>query len=166
VFKNHHYLTSKLPPSTRTFLATADFGEGETIVGFVASMTMYGQIKNAWRESRAVILPDFQGLGIGPRMSNAVAQIHIDDGKRYFSKTAHPRFGQYRQSHPELWRPTSKNLVSRVEDRKAKQRRLGDSNEKDHKRIESGQSHAYDISRFNKLCYSHEYIGAKDTGGT
>ena len=37
-------------------------------------------------------------MGIGTRMSDAVAKIHLDNGYRYFSKTSHPRFGSYRDS--------------------------------------------------------------------
>ena len=55
------------------------------LVAFGASMTMpNGYIKNAWRGHRTVILPDFQGMGIGVRFSDAIAQIHIDQGLRYF----------------------------------------------------------------------------------
>ncbi len=160
----HHYLTAKLPASARTFLATIDFGLGETVVGFASAMAMGFQLKDAWREARTVILPDFQGLGIGPRLSDAVAQLFKNEGKRYFSKTAHPRFGQYREDHPELWKPTSKNLVRRTKDKIAKQKRLNT-------RItaagrEAGETrtdmHNQGLSRFDKLCFSHEYIGAKE----
>ena len=42
-----------------------------------------------------------QGLGIGTRVANAVASAILREGKRYFSRTAHPRFGQHRHgAHP------------------------------------------------------------------
>ena len=136
MFAKHHYLSSSLNPSCRAYLATANFGEGEQVVGFVTSITFpNGNFKNAYREHRTVVLPDFQGLGIGPRISDMVAQVHLDQGKRYFSKTAHPRFGQYRDNSP-LWRKTNNYKKIRV----------------------------YEISQKNwigddRICYSHEYIG-------
>jgi GNAT superfamily N-acetyltransferase len=71
-----------------------------------------GTVQNAWREHRLVIHPDYQGFGFGPRLSEAVAQHYINNGKRYFSKTSHPRLGGYRDSS-SLWKPTSKNHMKR-----------------------------------------------------
>jgi GNAT superfamily N-acetyltransferase len=86
--------------------------EGQ-LVGFVASMTYpSGTVQNAWREHRLVIHPDYQGFGFGPRLSEIVAQHYLDNGKRYFSKTSHPRLGGYRDSS-KLWKPTSKNHMKR-----------------------------------------------------
>ena len=42
----------------------------------------------------------YQGYGIGPRLSDAVAQKFLDQGKRYNSRTAHPRLGAYRGDTP------------------------------------------------------------------
>ena len=109
IFAKHHYLTEKLATSCRAYLATGDFGEGETVVGFASTISFpHGYIKNAYREHRTVVLPDFQGLGLGPKISDAVAQLHLDEGKRYFSRTAHPRFGAYRDLS-DFWKRTSNN---------------------------------------------------------
>lgn len=108
-FKRHHYLTSSLMCSARCWSA---FWQ-ETLVGFVSAVTMPGgTVKKAWREHRTVVLPDYQGLGIGVRISDAIANRFIQEGCRYFSKTAHPRMGGYRDGSP-LWRGTSKNHVVR-----------------------------------------------------
>ena len=43
---------------------------------FVGSLIQPGKYtKDTWRESRTVVLPDLQGLGVGPRMSDAVARL-------------------------------------------------------------------------------------------
>lgn len=106
VFAPHHYLTGSLCPGCRVWVAYW----GDYLVGFVASMPLpSGTLKNAWREHRLVVLPDFQGLGIGIRISNAVARMHVIDGKRYYGKTTHPRVGAYRDAHPSLWRPSRHN---------------------------------------------------------
>ena len=71
-----------------------------------------GTLKNAYRGHRTVVLPDYQGLGIGVRMGDAIGEIHLSEGKRYYSKTTHPRMGKYRNSSP-LWRATKKNMKVR-----------------------------------------------------
>ena len=143
VFAKHHYLTADINKSCHAYLATARFAGGdETIVGFASSLTMpSGTLKKAWREHRTVVLPDFQGLGLGPKISDAVAQLHLDEGKRYFSRTAHPRFGAYRD-RSLLWKRTGKYKK---------------------KRLVSEQLHNGDPKGFkpdcDRLCFSHEYIG-------
>jgi len=96
------------------------------------------------REHRTVVLPDYQGLGIGPRISDAVAQIHINEGKRYFSRTAHPRFGGYRDESP-LWRKTSKYKKKRDDIASGKLRGKALYN-----------NYSFDDTR---VCFSHEFIG-------
>jgi len=111
LFKSfHYYNTGDLPSSSRSYIATAKLGnEKEEIVGFVASRPLpSGTIKNAYIACRTVILPDFQGLGIGPRLSDAIAQFHKEEGKRYFSKTTSPRLGGWRDRPESGWIPTSK----------------------------------------------------------
>ena len=134
-FKKFHYLSAKLNKASHCYGAFW----GDQLVGFVAVLAMPGMIKNAWRASRTVILPDFQGLGIGNRLSEAVAQIYIDKGCRYFSRTAHPRMGLHRESS-ELWKPTCKNRTLR----------------KDIKRERMFRGHWTDNKR---ICWSHEYVG-------
>jgi hypothetical protein len=59
-------------------------------------------------------------------------------GHRYFSRTAHPRMGYYRE-HSALWRPTSKIKVKK----RCFNKNMYKENYFDNKR----------------LCFSHEYIG-------
>jgi len=141
IFKKHHYLTEDINKSAHCYIA---FWEQKPI-GFSAVLAMpSGSIKNAYRGHRTVILPDFQGLGLGNGLSNAIAQVYIDLGGRYFSRTANPRMGEYRQNS-SLWKPTSKNKVLRTDVMKS---------------IENGKlfynNHVTDGIR---ICYSHEYIG-------
>lgn len=155
MFAKHHYLSEKLNPTCRSYIATADFGNGEVIVGFSSSLSFpHGSFKNGYREHRTVVLPDFQGLGIGPRLSDAIAQIHVDQGKRYFSRTAHPRFGAYRDASP-FWRKTSKyqKLRDDIAKRKAYQSHVQDINKKV---WAQKQNYNFDDSR---VCFSHEYVG-------
>lgn len=109
IFRSHHYLTGDINRSAKHWLCTW----GSNIVGFASALSMpSGTLKNAYRGHRTVVLPDYQGLGLGVRISDSIGEMHIKEGKRYFSKTTHPRMGDYRNKSP-LWRPTSKNMVKR-----------------------------------------------------
>lgn len=135
-FAQYHYLSESLNKSARCYVGV---WEGQ-VVGFVATMSYpSGSVQNAFREHRLVVHPDYQGLGLGPRLSEAVAQHYIDNGKRYFSKTSHPRLGGYRDQ-AELWKPTSKNHMKR----------------NDGKNLDGNQRWSIDPNRWS---YSHEYIG-------
>jgi GNAT superfamily N-acetyltransferase len=113
--------------------------EGQ-VVGFVATMSYpSGTVQKAFREHRLVIHPDYQGLGLGPRLSEVVAQHYIDNGKRYFSKTSHPRLGGYRDQSV-VWKPTSKNHMKRLDGL-------------NHKKI-----NRWEIDP-NRWSYSHEFVG-------
>lgn len=108
-FSKHHYLTEDLNVSSRCWIATW-LG---TPVGFVSAIAYpSGTVKNGWREHRTVVLPDFQGMGIGVRLSDAIAEYMVNNGCRYFSKTVHPRMGEYRERKDE-WRPTAHNKQPR-----------------------------------------------------
>jgi len=109
VFRDHHYLTGNLNKSAKHWICLW----GSDIVGFTSTLSMpSGTIKNAYRGHRTVVLPDYQGLGIGVRISDAVGEMHIKNNQRYFSKTTHPKMGNYRNKSP-LWRATSKNMIAR-----------------------------------------------------
>jgi len=57
------------------------------------------------RAHRTVVLPCYQGLGIGSRLSDAAGEINKRQGRKYLGQTVHPRFGAYRDKSP-LWKPT------------------------------------------------------------
>jgi len=136
MFKDHHYLRGDLHGPTRCYVATW----GSNVVGFLATIAMpSGYLKNAWRGHRVVVLPDYQGLGIGVKFIDAIAQIYLDDGKRFFSKSAHPRMGYYMQ-HSPLWKATSKNRKLRT----------------DINHLNVFKNHYGDNKR---VCFSYEYIG-------
>ena len=107
-------------------------------------MPLVGRIKNAYREHRTVVLPDYQGIGIGVRFSDAIAQIFIESGKRYYSRTANIRMGGYRNNSP-LWRAT------------------GASDKKGTLNVGSKklQLHLNNTVSINRVCFSHEYVGHK-----
>ena len=60
------------------------------------------------RAHRTVVLPEFQGFGIGSRLSDAAGEWHRRRGSDFYGQTAHPRFGAYRDAS-RLWEPTAAN---------------------------------------------------------
>jgi len=152
MFSKHHYLSSNINKGARCWLCTWK----EVAIAFSSTIPLpSGTVKNAWREHRTVVLPDFQGLGIGVRLSDAIAQIHKKQGFRYFSKTAHPRLGEYR-NQSENWKKTSKNEIKRKDFlRENNPRGLGGF------KISSNEAKQRALSHANRFCYSHEFIGTQ-----
>jgi ABC-type lipoprotein export system ATPase subunit len=147
-FSKYHYLDTRMSRSVHCYVGLI----GDKPVAFHAAIHSTNRdIHSYWRGHRTVVLPEFQGLGIGTAFSDAIAQIYVDRGLRYFSKTAHPSFGEHRQKSP-LWRATSTNLKSR----------LGSYLLKDGSARKmpgyGGTTTARDAGR---VCYSHEYVGPK-----
>ena len=148
MFKKYHYLDTNMSRSGHYYVGLL----GDKPVAFHAVLHSTNRdIHSYWRGHRTVVLPEFQGMGIGTAFSDAIAEFYVSQGLRYFSKTAHPSFGEHRQKSP-LWRATSTNLKSR----------LGSYLNKDGTTRKmpgyGGTTTARDAGR---LCYSHEYIGTK-----
>ena len=134
IFRDHHYLSGNLNKSARHWVCLW----GSDVVGFTSVLAMpSGTLKNAFRGHRTVVLPDYQGLGIGVRMSDAIGEIHLKEGKRYYSKTTHPRMGEYR-NRSNKWRATSKNMKVRCA---------------------AGKNKNLDWMPRSVFSYSHEYVG-------
>lgn len=98
LFKNHHYLSGSLSTASRCFLA---LWEG-VAVGFCATVSLIGR-KNRWRISRIVTLPDYQGIGIGMAITEAVAELHRGEGHRINVTASHPALIAHCRRSPR-WR--------------------------------------------------------------
>ena len=85
MFARHHYLSGALPQDVRCFVA---LWEGVP-VAFCATVSLIGR-KNRWRISRIVTLPDYQGIGIGMAVAEAVAELHVAQGHRMNVTASHP----------------------------------------------------------------------------
>lgn len=141
LFKKHHYMTGDLHAAARCYLA---FWRDE-LIGFESVIYQPGVgkdgKKNTYREHRLVILPDYQGLGIGARLSDCIGQSLVDEGKRFFARSSHMKLGMYRDRRPDLWRKTSS---------------YGTISGK-----HGGQKNFKWWKTADRICYSHEYIGKK-----
>jgi GNAT superfamily N-acetyltransferase len=103
LFAPHHYLTGSLSKTVRCYAA---WWKGEP-VSFCATMPVIGR-RNHWRITRIVTLPDYQGVGIGTRLAEAVCDLHRAQGHRINVTASHPALlAHCQRSH--RWR------VSRVQ---------------------------------------------------
>lgn len=63
----------------------------ENICGFIAvSHFIHPKAKNIFKTHRLVILPEYQGFGIGKQATDEIAKYYISNGKRYRETTSHP----------------------------------------------------------------------------
>lgn len=108
LFREHHYLTCAISRNARVFLAWASFSDEESpLVGFFSILPAAG-MRGWWRGHRTVVLPDYQGMGIGNRMIEIVAeQLWQRERKRFRATTSAPGIIHHRRRHPEMWRLVS-----------------------------------------------------------
>lgn len=148
-FKKYHYLSEEIHPAAVCYLGVLH----DRPVAFASLLALPGRdVTNAWREHRVVVHPDFQGMGIGNKFSEALGQAYVDTGHQYFCKTANPRMGEHRNKSP-LWKPTGNNMKARESYLNA-DGSLRDWNPRYGMKQELVAMHAH------RICYSHEYIGS------
>ena len=100
LFAPHHYLSHQLLASAHCFLATWH----DAPVCFSAWLPFVGKsAQPTWREHRTVVLPDYQGVGIGNTISATLASAYRALGKKVVSTTTHPAMIAHRRRSP-LWR--------------------------------------------------------------
>jgi ABC-type lipoprotein export system ATPase subunit/GNAT superfamily N-acetyltransferase len=87
LFKQHHYLTEDLLISSKNYI----FLWNDKPVAFIAIIPFpSGVIQNAFRISRVVVLPDYQGLGIGSKICDYISKLYKTDNKTIYIKTSNP----------------------------------------------------------------------------
>jgi ABC-type molybdenum transport system ATPase subunit/photorepair protein PhrA len=104
LFKPFHYLSGELSPSARVFLATLESATiPRTLFGFFSILPSMGHV--GWRRGhRTVVLPDFQGIGLGNRLVEEVAELLWErEHLRYRAVTSSPSIKAYRLSRPDRW---------------------------------------------------------------
>ena len=85
LFSRHHYLTGAYNKSARMFVA---FWKEEPVA--MTSVVSQPGATSGWRMHRTVVLPDYQGVGIGSQLSDYIAGCYSATGKPVWSGTAHP----------------------------------------------------------------------------
>lgn len=112
LFRGHHYLSADLAAGARILLAYVELDGVERLAGFFSLLTRLGNrgAMPGWlRGHRTVVLPDYQGLGIGNRMVELGAEtLWRKERIRYAATTASPALIAHRRRHPEMWRLVAK----------------------------------------------------------
>ena len=140
-FKKHHYLTESV---NRTYIFLLfewnNKPIGINVIG--RHLGKNGGFK-VFRESRIVVHPDYQGMGIGSKISEFCGGILKSIGGKFYTKTINPALGIYRNLHTDSWKPTLFNGKVRI-------------NNNDH-------SDVYKTIK-QRASYCHEYTGESIAG--
>ena len=143
LFKQHHYLSHYLNASSKCFCFTLN---GKP-VGFIAILPLpSGTIQNAFRVSRLVILPDYQGLSIGMKILNYFGSLYLAIGKTLYIKTSNPSLFQGMKNNLSNWKLVTEN--NNIESIKKTNRKL----------IEDGKNNGLKL-RKESITKSYKYIG-------
>lgn len=87
LFRQHHYLDTKLNPSAALYLATLT---DTTPAACCAVLPFPHPRRPGWRLHRLVTLPDYQGVGIGVALSDFVSACYKATGRPVFRTASHP----------------------------------------------------------------------------
>jgi len=90
LFKQHHYLTPDLHKSTARFLITWN----DKPIAFLATLDFPNLGTPSKRVTRFVVLPDFQGLGIGKTVLTYLAGLYREAGYVTYIRTVNPALGE------------------------------------------------------------------------
>lgn len=138
-FGKYHYLSANFNKVADVFVTTVN---GD-LAAFCAALPFpHPRLKKVRREHRTVVLPDFQGIGLGVRLSDFVAEQYRRKGYRYISTTSNPAMAHYRINSPK-W--VIKKLPHRTATSKSS--------------FKTGIYKNAKASAAMRLTYSFEYIG-------
>lgn len=100
LFKQHHYLSEELNLAAKCFVITFN----DKPCAFIAILPMpSGTLKHAFRVSRLVVLPDFQGLSIGIKLLNYIGSLYLSDNKKLYIKTSNPSLFKGMEYNKNNW---------------------------------------------------------------
>lgn len=106
IFHKHHYMTSDLNKAATCYMGMID----DVPVTFNAVLPFpHGNIQNGYRMSRIVVQPDYQGLGIGSRVTDYISSLYAKCGKTMYIKSSNPALWNYWDKSPN-WLITNQQL--------------------------------------------------------
>ena len=140
LFKKHHYLTEDVN-KTYIFLLF-EWNDKPVAINVIGRHIGRNSVEKSFRESRIVVNPDYQGMGIGSKVSEFCAGIIKNTNAKYYTKTVNPALGEYRENNPN-WKPTPFNGKIRTD--------------------KNLQKNAYTMLKL-RASYCHEYVGKSIEG--
>lgn len=100
LFRGHHYLDHHINQAAQCFVAVWN----DKPIAFSSVLHFpHPHCATFKREHRTVVLPDFQGVGIGNRLSEFVGNYYKNKGFRFISTTSAPAMIRHR-AKSSLWR--------------------------------------------------------------
>jgi GNAT superfamily N-acetyltransferase len=87
MFRAYHYLNSALPSTARCYTAVYQ----DKPIAFIAIVTV--KMRATYhRVCRLVVLPDYQGIGVGKRFLNFIAEVYTSQTKiPFYILTSNPQ---------------------------------------------------------------------------
>lgn len=111
LFRHHHYLSADLHVAAKCVCA---FHDGQPVAFNAYYRFPHPRAKDIMVSHRTVVLPDFQGLGLGGRLSEFVGQMLWEKGRdRYRATLAHPALIAHRLKSPRWRLQAGQNKPSR-----------------------------------------------------
>src|SRR4030066_1169172 len=99
MFRHYHYLSGCLPSTARCYVAV--YQEKPVAFSAIIHVRMNSRY---YRVSRLVVLPDYQGIGVGKRLLNFIAELYTSQTKMpFYILTSNP---QITRGSMENWRIT------------------------------------------------------------
>lgn len=106
MFKQHHYLTEDLNKAAANYIVLWN----DKPIAFIGILPFPGVGDPKTRRiSRIVVLPDFQGLGLGKELVNYISALYWKDEHQMFIRTMNPALG-IALSKDKNWQATAGNL--------------------------------------------------------
>jgi len=137
-FKKYHYLTEQVNKSCQFLLF--EWNSKPVSICCVLNTPRKG-MGEAMAISRIVVLPDFQGMGIGYKICSFVGGIYKNRGNRIFIKTVNPSLG-IKFNNVSEWRGTTFN-----------------GKKSPHVNLDAKAK-----NRFDRISYCHEYDSENISG--
>jgi len=95
-FAHHHYLDHGLNATAGPRCYVAFWGDKPVAFTSWIPFPLPGKKQAALREHRTVVLPDFQGVGIGNSLSDTMAGYFVGQGWKVYSSTSSPGMVRHR----------------------------------------------------------------------
>lgn len=101
MFKEHYYLDLPMPVAASYFIGTVD---GEPVTHLAVAPKFESKY---YRSTRLVVMPEWQGAGVGTKFLEAVCQWHLDGNGlrghkfRTLFHTSHPQLSGYLRNSPK-----------------------------------------------------------------
>ncbi len=109
MFRQYHYLSGSLMPQARCYTAVYK----DKPIAFIAVVRT--RMKATYdRVTRLVVLPDYQGIGVGKRLLNFIAHLYTSQTKiPFYILTSNPQIMHGRLKN---WKVTRFGHASRAQD--------------------------------------------------